>query len=107
MRRDMKLITEILRHTENSESADAEKQPELVPLPQLKGYTPEQVRYHALLCEDAGFIGLERRADFDTSPETMRITGITGLKWAGHERLQAIRETEAVEQFQNMDKASS
>ncbi len=76
MKRDKKLIYEILRYAE-------ETSPGLLGMlnrPDIPGYTPEQISYHVVLCYQAGYVHFAEGTH-----------AITYLTWAGHEALEAHR----------------
>src|SRR3989304_437946 len=56
---------------------------------EIRGYTQEQIGYHAVLLEEAGFAKVIKTTSFGSkSPEAM----MTQLTWAGHEFLDSARE---------------
>ena len=76
MKRDKKLLFEILKYVE-------ETSPGLLGIlsrPDIPGYTNEQVSYHVVLCQEAGYV------HFAEGTRAM-----TSLTWAGHEALEVYR----------------
>ena len=74
MKRDMKLIRDILEYVECSDGTRF-----LAP-PTINGYTPVQVEYRIDLCKEAGLIHAEGVA-------------LRSLTWTGHEMLDHLRNT--------------
>ena len=75
MKRYMQLIRAILEYvTVKSNGND-------LALPEINGYTPDQVSYHVKLCEEAGFL------DIVIDASTKQATGIVRITWQGHEFL--------------------
>ena len=75
MKRYMNLIRSILEYVECQEPD------RLITHPEVNGYTPQQVKYHVGLCEEAGFIACS-----DGSGLIQRLT------WHGHEELCRFRK---------------
>lgn len=73
MRRHMTLIRRLLEHLECNDNGTINEPPE------IKDYTPEQVRYHLQLCVDAGYVTT------DIISHRLRLT------WQGHETLEQSR----------------
>ena len=69
MKRYMQLIRAIMEYAETHGNGAG-----LAP-PEVKGYTPDQVANHVILCEEAGYL------EISPGPLIDRIT------WAGHEFL--------------------
>ncbi len=74
MKRYMQLILEILKYTERYGNGKE------LSLPEVEGYTPDQVNYHVKLCEEAGYLD----DIFVISPGRYEIGRLT---WQGHEFL--------------------
>ena len=73
MKRYMLLIRAILEYvTVKSDGND-------LAIPEIDGYTPDQVRYHVKLCEEAGFL--------DIIMDSQQVCGIRRITWEGHEFL--------------------
>lgn len=83
MKRDLDLIRRILLAVEESPSGFAPQ-----PL-KLKGYTDEQVGYHAYLLIEAGLV---RGSDVTTMGSGAPQALIAHLTWEGHEFLDAARD---------------
>lgn len=84
MKRDMDLIRKMLLQIESDEHGFAPKEIEIT------GYTQEEIGYHAILLGEAGLAKVvDLTSDGSDSPEGM----ITRLTWAGHEFIDASRET--------------
>ena len=82
MKRDLELIRKMILAIEDSPKGFA---PRLT----LKGYTQEQIGYHAYLLIDAGYAkGKEVTHNESHSPEAI----ITRLNWKGHEFADAARD---------------
>ncbi|RDU94946.1 DUF2513 domain-containing protein [Trinickia dinghuensis] len=92
MKRDMDLIRELMLKLEALSVPLTEIKPidGHEPAVQVDGYTVEQIDYHLLLLEQAGFIhggGLENFG--------MRFgpgIGFQSLTWAGHDFLESVRD---------------
>ena len=79
MKRYMALILELLRFAESKENLRP------APPPEMEGCTPEQVHHHVSLCEQAGYLVVER-----TQRRTCRRFAIVGLAWNGHEKIDGV-----------------
>lgn len=80
----MRLIHKLLEYVERRHDDDP------VPLPEIDGYSEEQVHYHVGLCVEAGY--LVAGPVTDTS-EGRRFATLERLTWAGHEELDKKRNT--------------
>ena len=54
-------------------------------LPEIHGHSPEEVRYHVKLCEEAGYL------DISVSESTAQVLFIVRITWQGHEFLESKR----------------
>jgi hypothetical protein len=89
MKRDMDLIRELLLKLESvpSEMGDVFSfSPEDKEVT-VEGFTPAQIEYHLSLLREIGFI---------ECPDSQPMLGITfsGLTWAGHDYIDAVRDPE-------------
>lgn len=86
MRRSMNLIKKLLTHVE----CHATENGTPIPVPEIEGYSEIDVHYHVRLCVEAGFL---KATPLAQSPEGMglRHSGIMGLTWAGHDKLDSLR----------------
>ena len=82
MQRKMKLIYKLLEHLERRHDDDP------IPLPEVDGYSEEQVHYQVGLSVEAGY--LVAGAATSTS-EGRRFATLERLTWAGHEALDQKR----------------
>ena len=82
MKRYSQLIRTILEFSEGKGSSD------LIPPPEICGYTPEQIHYHVGLCEEAGYLHVE---SISGAEEPYRRYAISSLTWNGHEALDRLR----------------
>ena len=78
MKRDKGLIYQILKWTEENATGTLE------PAPDLRGYSPELIRYHIGLCEQAGYL---------EPALTSTATFIRNLTWHGHNVLEKLQES--------------
>ena len=81
MKRDMELIRKILITIEEFDKTQGE-----IPL-KFDGYSDEQVSYHVKILHDHGLIN----AIDDTTDDGMCWMA-TGLTWAGHDYIEAIKD---------------
>lgn len=82
MRRYMDLILRILQYVETNGNG------EMLPAPEMDGYTPAQVHYHIDLCMQAGFV--DARVISGAEEPSKRYC-IGSLTWHGHEALVRLR----------------
>ena len=75
----MKLIFALLRHTEKKDSL------EFTAVPEINGFTPQQVHYHVGLCEQANLLTVRSISGAD-APYPQYVIG--QLTWNGHEALE-------------------
>lgn len=78
MERDMKLIKRILKYVE----CNAKNDGRVLDVPEIPDYGTEQVEYHIDLCDQAGFLKVQRTAD---------ISYPVALTWQGHEMLNELK----------------
>ena len=78
MKRDMKLIAQLLIHLENLCEGDW-----IMP-PAIPGYTDRQIQYHVELCHQAGFLEAQVMTGAE---EAYSRYAIRNLTWSGHEHL--------------------
>ena len=81
MQRRMKLIRKILQYVSDCDTEDPLRPPE------FEDYSEAQVHYHLNLCEEAGYLLLERRG---RCANHRRVSGIYRLTWQGHEALERL-----------------
>lgn len=93
MKRDMDLIRAILLASEETLHG------RLDAIPEIAGYTEEQVGYHNYLLVDAG---LASGVDVFAGEAKGPTWGLTSLTWAGHEFLDAAREPTRWEQAKDV-----
>ena len=86
MQRKMKLIQKLLTHVECHAPEDGN----YLPIPEIEGYTDVEVHYHVRLCEEAGYIKALPIG------QNKRHSGIWGLTWAGHDKLDELRSGQSV-----------
>ena len=79
MQRHMKLILKLLEHA--TEQSNGE-----IHVPELDGYSVEQVQYHVELCSQAGYMKVRKLTG---QRRRYRIVSVT---WQGHEALLELRE---------------
>lgn len=88
MKRDMKLITEILRYAEgHADGGKSQCVPQRDSLaPNFDDLTDAKIHYHINLCVEAGFLEVEESNDVvpDTCIPWCRILNLT---WQGHDFL--------------------
>lgn len=82
MRRDMDLIKKILAFVEEQESCRN------IPVPDLCGYTEDQIHYHVGLCHEAGYLVAGSPGTYSTG---RRFPEILYMTWGGHEALANLR----------------
>ena len=80
MRRQMRLILKILAYVEEATRTGK------IALPELNGYTRDEVAYHVLLCSDAGYVCIRKGVHNDMPLDITRMT------WCGHKALEKMRE---------------
>jgi len=84
MRRQSKLIHKILEYVETEQQGNYSVLP-----PEFDDYSPVTVHYHIGLCNEAGFIVVDRPGLYDG----MRLfPGIQRMTWRGHEELDRLRK---------------
>ena len=84
MKRDMDLIRQMLLAIEADEHGFA-------PKVDVRGYTQEQINYHAFLLGEAGLAVVSEATHFGSeNPEAI----ILRLTWSGHEFLDSSRENQ-------------
>lgn len=83
MKRDMDLIRKMLFAVEADERGFA-------PQIEIDGYTQEQIGYHAILLREAGLAIVREETALGASTPVGKILRLT---WAGHEFLDAARDT--------------
>ena len=81
MRRDFKLIRQILHYVEQEKQNGDE-----IPLPELADYRTCEIEYHVKLCEEAGYLDI-RVSSHDKKP-----VAIVRMSWQGHEALDELRK---------------
>ncbi len=82
MQRKMKLIYKLLEHLERRHDDDP------IPLPEIDGYSEEQVHYHVGLSVEAGYLVAGAAT---STPEGRRFATLERLTWTGHEALDKKR----------------
>ena len=78
MKRDMELIKQILKYVEQNDKNDGR----LLPAPEFPDYGENEVSYHIDLCEQAGYITVQR---------TSGGSFLRSLSWQGHNALDELR----------------
>ena len=81
MERKMKLIYKLLEYMASCDRPAR--------VPEIEGYTDEQVHYHVGLCSQAGYMEIGKPG---FGPEGIRYSSMDRLTWAGHEALDKWRE---------------
>lgn len=81
MQRKMKLIRKLLTHVE----CYAPEGGDVIPVPEIDGYTDVEVQYHVGLCKEAGYLRVAAQVAGGQH------SGIFGLTWAGHDALDRLR----------------
>ncbi len=81
VKRSDQLIRAILEHVELKQDNGP------IPVPEIDGYTPVEVKHHVLLCKEAGYLLIEAGVRMGT----MRVDKIYRLTWQGHEALNTYR----------------
>ena len=82
MQRQMKLVLKLLLHAERKNDS------RLVLPPEFDEYTVEQVNYHMGLCNEAGYMRVEKVSG---SEEPYPRYAMGNLTWMGHEALDRLR----------------
>ena len=82
MQRYMELIYKILEHAEQKASGKWSL------LPEFPGYTCEQVHYHAKLCDEAGYLTVQKISSLEEPFARYKVGSLT---WTGHEALAQYR----------------
>lgn len=85
MKRDMDLVREILLHAEALSSGYVND------VPELEGYTEEQVGYHIYLMEKAGLVDAADSSTLESDSPSAILLNVT---WQGHDFLDSIRDPE-------------
>ena len=80
MKRDMKLVREILEQVERSIDRRGY-------IEDPKGYTRKDVNNHLEMMHQAGLIG-----DFSTANKPENKTSVGSITWAGYDLLESLRE---------------
>ena len=85
MKRDMDLIRRILEYLESQPRAETVKPPE------FPNVSTHEVRDHARLCRETGYISEYTETLVDDGPPRTLVSALGLLAWQGHERLDAMR----------------
>jgi Hypothetical protein (DUF2513) len=83
MKRDPDLIRKLLLYLEQKPNYKAEL------VPQIEGYTEDDIKYHCLLLAQAGYVDYE--PEKSKTGRFIRVF-VFGLSWQGHEFLEASRD---------------
>ena len=78
MKRDMVLIKQILKYVEKN----GYREDKGLFAPDIPGFTDQQVKYHIMLCAQAGFVQIDGAGLLDY------------LTWLGHNKLESLRSGE-------------
>ena len=82
MKRERKLIRDILAYTEENACGDP------LDAPEIDGYTTIQIHYHIGLCTEAGYI---HSREITTKADAHQRYQILNLTWQGHEELAKMK----------------
>ncbi len=82
MKRDMKLICQLLAYVECNETEGP------MDIPTVPGYSDGQIHYHVGLCVEAGYIDAAKPGIYSVG---RRFPSINRLTWQGHNALDELR----------------
>ena len=82
MKRDMRLICQLLAHVECKQTEGP------VEIPTIQDYSEGQVHYHVGLCIEAGYIDAAKPGMYSAG---RRFSSIHRLTWQGHNALDDLR----------------
>ena len=85
MKRDFDLVRKLLAFFEDKPNDDP------IEVPQIDGYSEQEIKYHLVLMHEAGFLRCERVRSL-TDPERVIYVLPFELTWQGHEFLQSIKD---------------
>ncbi|MCG8094210.1 MAG: DUF2513 domain-containing protein [Candidatus Thiodiazotropha endolucinida] len=100
MKRDLELIRKLLVHLEEKPTDEMIKELE------IGGYDKDQVMYHFILMDEAGFIRCERIVSSSTPDRVIKVHPFS-LTWQGHEFLEAARNKKIWKSALNKVKGAS